>query len=212
MKVEEIISSNYGQATRFTCYLEARNYMYILGAKINDENKKFVLDGKICSFWGEYHGIFFEEGVPPQVEEELDKCGTHYFGNTIFDLESLLLMHEMLRNRDPKETLEDTVFQTKKQMLLLLIGKKGTFTHREGRLSDFDEGMIPFLRDDFDIDKFARECIFNTTGYYENEGEDALKFSWKRKQTPSIEHFYERTGDRYWSMISEDERYNRRRS
>ena len=211
MKVEEMISSNNGQITRFNSYLEARNYMDILGAKINDDKREFVLDGRRCSFSGEYKGILFEEYIPQQVKDELNKCGTHYFGDTVFDLESLLLMHEMLRNRNPEETLEDTVFQAKKQMLLRLIGKKGTFTHREGRLSDFDDGMLPFLDDAFDIDKFARECIFNTTGYYEEEGKDALKFSWKSKQKPSIEHFYDRTGDNYCSMISEDQRYNRRR-
>lgn len=187
--------------TRFLSPLELKNYMSILGAEIIDNNN-FVLDGLRCTKG--FNGVCFLEGIPENIAKLFEEYGLEdsISGNTIYDLEGLIFLQIALRNESIEELFNKNLEQAKRKMLEQVLAEK-EIIYFYGPFSDFDRAITPFLNDDFDSEKFLEQCVFNTTGYYEEGGYNkSLKFQWKTKQDPDIHHVFLVDGEKIIDYIN----------
>ena len=201
MENRKNIVPNTNLKTELFSLLEIEKYMDILGANKTGYNT-FILDGLECKVEeSAYQGVMVLGGIPNIIRHLFKVYGLEdsidsIYKSVILDLEGLVLFHTVLTahcSENIDECFANNLKQVKKEMLervFYFYGRKPM--DFDSRFADFDRVITPFLNDDFDLDKFLEQCVFNTTGYYEEDGYDkCLKFRWRTKQEPDIIYAFE---------------------
>ena len=177
-----------GTTTMFNHPMEAKYCMSLLGS-LNINGDSFIFDGLKCRYDQEYGGIYFDGGIPEQLFKAYHMEKSIY-GNTIFDLEGLVLLHTALCGQNIKEKYNENLENVRRKMLEDVIDNKQNIAFN-GKFSSFDKYATPFLRNNFDKELFLKKCNFITTGYCETiNGNQCIRFIWNEKSNPSIQYSF----------------------
>ena len=180
---------------------EIRSYMSILGAYFIADNT-FIL-GEIVLSINDNDCLFIKSGLTPSLKTLFNECGIPVQDNIIVDLETLVFLYTALNGETLDNCFENNLKKVKKEMLLQIFNAREKIDFN-GQFANIDKVIAPFISDNFDIDRFIDECVFNTTGYYSERGyyDKCLKFGWRTKKDPDTYYFIDIFKNGYISIIS----------
>ncbi len=182
---------DFDKLTFFNSPLECERYLLFLGAETitQDKIKKYKIGNLTFGIDQEYMCVYLYDELSYQVARELDKAGferTYGHYHLVTSLEMLTYIVALVTNQNnPKQFLNDNINKMKEKTLLECKKIFDNYSPNNTFFSQFDNAVIPFLQDDFQVDEFIKNCSFQTTGIYKKEGSFCIQFEWKKYDKPN---------------------------